>query len=144
MAFQQEHPEPVVSVGILTRNGGAVFVKVLEALGRQKTDWTFEVVVLDSMSKDDTAKRAEAFGAAVHPYKPAKFRFGTARDTLFEKCRGKVIVTISQDVVPADEHWLARLAEPVLTGKADATVGEQTPPPGAYTFYWDYHASWLR
>lgn len=145
MPLDTHHPEPVVSVGILTRNAGRLFERVLDALAGQRTPWPFELVVLDSASKDGTEKLAEARGARVIPYRPPRFLFGAARDALFSHLRGRrVLVTISQDVVPASADWLARLVAPILDGRADATVGEQAPAPGSYAFYWDYHASWMR
>jgi rhamnosyltransferase len=144
MPLAPGHSQPLVSVGILTRNAGKLFGRVVDALSKQFTAWPFEIVILDSGSKDGTDKYAESRGVRVIPYKPAKFRFGTARDTLFDNCRGQVIVTISQDVIPADEHWLSNLVMPILDGRADATTGEQRPAPGEYAFYWDYHGSWMR
>src|SRR3954452_1190972 len=144
MPFDPSHPQPRVSVGILTRNAGKLFGRVIDALSKQVTEWPFEVVILDSGSKDGTDKYPEAGGVRVVPYKPAKFRFGTARDTLFENCRGEVIVTMSQDVIPGDERWLTNMVGPILDGAVDATVGEQRPAPGEYAFYWDYHGSWMR
>jgi rhamnosyltransferase len=144
MPFEPNHPQPRVSVGILTRNAGKLFARVIDALSKQQAPWPFEIVILDSASKDGTDSYAESRGVRVVPYRPAKFRFGTARDTLFENCRGEVIVTMSQDVVPADEHWLVKMVQPILDGQADATVGEQRPAPGEYAFYWDYHGSWMR
>jgi rhamnosyltransferase len=144
MPFQPQESSPVVSVGILTRNGGELFHRVLESLREQETPWPFEIVLLDSASRDGTDQYAAANGARVVPYKPKKFKFGPARDVLFENCRGQVVVTISQDVRPANSDWLVRLAQPILDGQADATIGEQAEPPGQYTFYWDYHGSWLR
>ena len=144
MPFDPTNPNPRVSVGILARNAGPLFARVLDALAAQETPWPFEVVVLDSASKDGTDRLAADRRARVIPYRPAKFRFGTARDTLFENCRGEAIVAISQDVIPADAHWLARIITPILDGRADATVGEQVPVPGEYAFYWDYNGSWMR
>src|SRR5689334_19565302 len=144
MPFDPKHPQPRVSVGILARNAGKLFGRVIDALSKQQTDWPFEVVVLDSASKDGTDQYAESRGCRVIAYRPTKFRFGTARDTLFDNCRGEVIVTISQDVVPGDERWLTKMVAPILDGRADATVGEQRPAPGEYAFYWDYHGSWMR
>lgn len=144
MGFDSSHPAPKVSVGILTRNAGKLFGRVVNGLSKQLTDWPFEVVILDSGSKDGTDSYASSRGVRVVPYKPAKFRFGTARDTLFENCRGEVIVSISQDVVPGDEKWLAKLVAPILSGEAEATSGEQRAAPGEYAFYWDYHGSWMR
>lgn len=144
MAMDSQHSGPKVSVGILTRNAGRLFHTVMEALRGQEMPWPFEVVVLDSASRDGTDRYAQEHGARVEAYRPAKFKFGAARDRLFELCRGEVIVTISQDVVPATRTWLADLVWPILEGKADATVGDQTVPPGGYAFYWDYHGSWMR
>jgi rhamnosyltransferase len=144
MPFDPANHAPRVSIGILTRNAGKLFGRVVDALSKQTTPWPFEIVILDSASKDGTDTYAISRGVRVIPYKPAKFRFGTARDTLFENCRGEVIVTMSQDVIPGDEHWLAKLTTPILEGRADATVGEQRPAPGEYAFYWDYHGSWMR
>src|SRR5436853_7916249 len=97
MPFDPSHSTPKVSVGILTRNAGKLFHQVMDALAAQQTPWPFEVVLLDSASKDGTDRYAADHGARVVPYKPAKFKFGVARDTLFENCRGEVLVTISQD-----------------------------------------------
>jgi rhamnosyltransferase len=144
MPFDPIHPSPKVSVGILTRNAGKLFREVMDALKAQETPWPFEVVLLDSGSKDGTDQYAAGAGAKVVGYKPKKFKFGTARDVLFENCRGEIIVTISQDVVPSTNDWLERLVRPILEDTADATIGEQAEPPGGYTFYWDYHGSWLR
>jgi rhamnosyltransferase len=144
MPFDPTHPSPRVSIGILTRNAGPLFRQVMDALKSQRTPWPFEVVLLDSASKDGTDSFAAAQGARVVPYKPKKFKFGVARDVLFESCRGEVLVTISQDVVPSTPNWLELLVRPIFEDTADATIGEQAEPPGGYTFYWDYHGSWLR
>src|SRR5687768_500480 len=55
MPFEPNHPGPKVSVAILTRNGGALFHRVIEALISQQTEYPFEIVILDSASKDETA-----------------------------------------------------------------------------------------
>ena len=144
MSFDPTHPSPKVSIGILTRNGGKLFHKVMESLESQNTPWPFEIVLLDSNSKDGTDQYGQSRHATVVPYKPAKFKFGLARDTLFENCKGEIIVTISQDVVPASDQWLINMVAPILSNSADAAIGEQAEPPGIYTFYWDYHGSWLR
>src|SRR4051812_30105076 len=138
MSYAPNHPQPKVSIAILTRNGGTLFHKVVDALVSQKLDAPFEIVILDSASKDDTLAFAESKQVKAVPYRPARFRFGAARDYLFEQTRGEIIVTISQDVLPANPSWLKTLIEPILENKADAAIGEQLPHPGGYAFYWDY------
>ena len=144
MSFEPTHPHPKVSIGILTRNAGPFFHRVIDALINQQTNLPFEIVILDSASKDDTVSFAKSKNVKAVHYRPAKFRFGAARDYLFDQPRGEIIVTISQDVLPASPTWLATLIQAILDDKADATVGEQLPHPGGYAFYWDYHGSWLR
>ena len=89
MPFNPSNSAPRVSVGLLTRNAGKLFGRVIDAISKQASEWPFEIVILDSGSKDGTDKYAESRGVRVVPYKPAKFRFGTARDTLFDNCRGE-------------------------------------------------------
>jgi rhamnosyltransferase len=145
MPFEPNHPQPRISVGLLLRNGGAVFRRVLPELSAQQTPWPFEIVALDSGSRDGSDQFAAEQGARVIAYRPeGKYRFGPARDRLFDECRGEVIVTLSADVIPASSDWLVKLTRPILEGCAEATVGEQVPPPGEYAFYWDYHGSWMR
>jgi len=144
MPFEPTNLHPKISIGILTRNAGPLFRRVIDALITQQTDLPFEIVILDSASKDDTVPFAESKNVKAVPYRPAKFRFGSARDYLFDHTHGEIIVTISQDVLPASATWLQTLIQPILDNKADATVGEQLPYPGGYAFYWDYHGSWLR
>ncbi len=62
MGFEINSTSPRVSVGILTRNGGKLFHKVMEGLIGQQTPWPFEVVILDSASKDGTDTHAAARG----------------------------------------------------------------------------------
>src|SRR6185436_18568397 len=84
MPFAPNHPQPKVSIGILTRNAGPLFHRVIDALINQQTDLPFEIVILDSASKDDTVSFAESKNVKAVPYRPAKFRFGSARDYLFD------------------------------------------------------------
>ena len=43
-----------VSIVIPTKNGGHLFEKVLDAVFKQKTEYEYEVICLDSGSKDGT------------------------------------------------------------------------------------------
>ena len=43
-----------VSIVIPTKNGGHLFEKVLDAVFKQKTEYEYEVICVDSWSKDGT------------------------------------------------------------------------------------------
>ena len=43
-----------VSIVIPTKNGGHLFEKVLDAVFKQKTEYEYEVICVDSGSKDGT------------------------------------------------------------------------------------------
>src|SRR5205814_10450182 len=100
MPFDSNHPHPKVSIGILTRNAGPLFHRVIDALINQRTDLPFEIVILDSASKDDTGPFAESKNVRAIPYRPANLRCGSARDYRFDQTRGELISTISHDVRP--------------------------------------------
>lgn len=126
----------MISVGILTYNGGTVFQRVLRALQAQEMEEEWEVVLLDSGSEDGTPERAEQMcDARVHRIAPEDFSFGTSRDHLFSLCDGEFIVTISQDAVPAHAQWLKAITRPLVDGRADIVQGFETIK--EKPFYWD-------
>ncbi|HEX7069202.1 MAG TPA: glycosyltransferase, partial [Rhodothermales bacterium] len=125
----------LISVAILTKNGGHAFEEVLRALSRQVCPIPHEVVILDSGSRDGTLDAAKAAGAHIHQIRPSEFSFGESRDLLFSKCNGDVIATISQDALPEGDRWLDALTEPLRNGEADVVQGHEKMDDK--TFYWD-------
>src|SRR6266446_1517104 len=121
MSFEPNHPRPKVSIGILTRNAGPLFHRVIDSLIAQQTDLPFEIVILDSASKDDTVSFAESKNVKAIPYRPGKFPFVSTLDYLFHLTRGEILVTISQDVLPASPTWLQTLIQPFFFNDAAAT-----------------------
>lgn len=125
----------LISISILTRNAGEAFPEVLAALRRQVIDLPTEIVLLDNGSTDGTLAVARAAGAVVHTMPPEDFSFGESRDRLFSLCRGPYIVALSQDAVPADDHWLDRLTRPLRDGTADIVQGLEVM--ADKPFFWD-------
>src|SRR4030095_13481464 len=106
MPLDSSHPQPKVSVGIMTKNSGPVFRRVMEALHAQETPWPFELVVVDCGSTDGTREYAASCGALMHEYRVEKWRYGPARDYMLERCRGEALLVMSADVIPATPDWL--------------------------------------
>ena len=62
----------------------------------------------DSGSRDGSA-RARARRTARRVIAVERFSHGGTRNLLMERARGAHVAFLTQDAVPADEHWLARL-----------------------------------
>jgi glycosyltransferase involved in cell wall biosynthesis len=101
----------LVSVAIPVRDGGAVLVDALEAVRRQalREGVEVELVVCDSGSRDGSRAAARARGAEVIEIAPREFSHGGTRNLLMQRTGGEVVAFLTQDAVPAGEHWLARL-----------------------------------
>lgn len=128
MAAQPHH----VSVVIPTKNGGPLFLELLDQLRRQRASFACEYVFVDSGSTDGTVEAARKFGATVHEIPATQFNHGETRNLAISSCSGDIVVLLTQDAIPADAHLLEELVAPLLT---DATIAgayaRQSPRPEA-------------
>lgn len=67
----------------------------------------------------------------------SEFNFGSTRDLAFGATRAPVIVTLSADVVPANNEWLHEITDPIRNDIADAVMGRDICPPGWRGFCWE-------
>jgi rhamnosyltransferase len=131
---------PKVSVVILTKNAGPKFRSTLENVAGQRTGHTFEIIVVDSGSKDETLDIANEFRARTFTIRPEDFTFGLTRNYGFSLSRGEYIATISQDAVPRDSDWLENLVRPFLMKpEVVAVQGAEAFPSDGTVFYWLKH-----
>lgn len=100
-----------VSVALPVRDGAATLREVLATVRAQRLDAPVELVVIDSGSRDDSVAIARSFGAVVEEIAPAAFSHGGTRNALMELAGGTHVAFLTQDSVPADERWLARLLD---------------------------------
>lgn len=96
-----------VTVAIPVRDGGALLVRTLAALARQRVE--HELLVCDSGSRDGSADVARSHGARVVEIAPARFSHGGTRNLLMSEARGEHVALLTQDAEPVDERWLERL-----------------------------------
>jgi rhamnosyltransferase len=117
----------VISVLIPVKDGGSDLVRCLEAIARQNVGDEVEVVVVDSASSDGSADRARELGARVHEIPAGEFVHGATRNLAASLSGGDVLVFTTQDAVPADERWLARLVGALEGDGVAGAYGRQLP-----------------
>lgn len=137
--------DPLVSIVLLTRNGGSGLRDLVEAIALQRADFATEVVAVDSGSTDGTAEWLEQ-SPHVHQVvriPPAQFNHGTTRNLGIQRAHGALAVLVVQDAVPASDQWLAHLVAPL---RRDPQVAgafcRQRPRPDARAITVDYLERW--
>jgi glycosyltransferase involved in cell wall biosynthesis len=117
---------PSASVIVPARDAAATLPRTLAALGAQRGDVDFEVIVVDDDSTDDTARLAGEHGATVvagDGSGPA-----LARNRGVAATRAPALAFLDADCEPAP-GWLA--AGLRALEHADVVQGAVAPPPGA-------------
>ena len=116
-----------VSAVIPTLNGAATLPALLAALKRQKGRGLYEIIAIDSGSRDATRELLGAAGATILDLGGSRFGHGSARNRAAAAARGDVLLFVTQDVGPIGDEWL----EPLLAALADSNVaaafGRQVP-----------------
>ena len=119
-----------VSVVIPVLNAAKYLPTLLPAIFNQKPLAPFEVILVDSTSKDNTREIAETFkDVRVIPIQ--KFSHGGARNLGVRSATGDIVVLMTQDATPRDDQWLVKLLEPFANEKVAATYSRQVPYPDA-------------
>jgi glycosyltransferase involved in cell wall biosynthesis len=119
-----------VTVAIPVRNGGELFLDVLQALEAQSVE--HELVVCDSGSTDGSLELAREHAARVLEIAPGDFSHGGVRNRLMEAAAGTHVALLTQDSQPADPRWLERLLGGFeLAADVALVYGPYRPRPGA-------------
>ncbi|HTL53367.1 MAG TPA: glycosyltransferase family 2 protein [Planctomycetota bacterium] len=106
-------PAPLVSVFIPTYNGAATLPQVLAALRNQKTDFPYEIVAIDSSSRDTTREILAEHQVRFETIPSTQFNHGATRNAGVALCHSEFVALMTQDALPADDQFLQRLAEPL-------------------------------
>ncbi len=121
----------VATVAVLTFNGERYLREILAALRAQEFDGEVEVLVIDSGSTDATlAIIAEFPEVRLHQIPNSEFGHGRTRNLAARLAVGEYIAFLTHDAIPADEHWLTELIEPLRSfPDVVAVLGKQRPRP---------------
>jgi rhamnosyltransferase len=122
-----EHVAPDISVTLLTRNAGPLLERVLRGVREQETARRIEIVAVDTSSTDTTRDILTHFGARVSIIEPKAFNFGLTRDLVFEQAAAPIVVSLSQDAVPAHAKWLEHLVAPLSERDVAVSCGRSLP-----------------
>lgn len=118
---------PDVSIVIPTLNGGALFRRVLDAVRRQATSRSVEILCIDSGSTDDTVAIGKELGTEVTTIPRTEFNHGETRNLGIGKASAEIVVLMTQDALPVDDRWLEALLEPFTDERVAGTYARQIP-----------------
>lgn len=130
MSKQTESPYIKASVVIPVKNGGALLADVLTTVMDQQAPWPFDLLVIDSGSRDGSQDRVRNLDIRLHEIKPEDFGHGKTRNLGASLTAGEFIVFLTQDALPANREWLSRLvAAAELTTDTAGAFGKHLPYP---------------
>ncbi len=119
-----------ISIVIRTKNEGKTLPKTLEGIYTQKIDKTFEIIIVDSGSTDDTLEIAEKFNCKILKIPPEKFTYPYALNFGTQKAIGDIVVYISAHSPPVDDYWLYHLTKHFSDHNVAAVRGRDVPIKG--------------
>ncbi|WNG56790.1 glycosyltransferase [Archangium gephyra] len=122
---------PLVTVIIPVKNGGGLLRECLAAVFSQQTDFPYEVLCVDSGSRDDSLDIIRSFPARLMRIEPADFGHGRTRNMAIQNSPSPFVALLTQDAVPDDTAWLRELISPMRENEEVAGVfGRHKPHPG--------------
>ena len=115
-----------VSVIIPTLNAESYLPPLFHALKNQ-THVPEEILIVDSESTDNTVKLAREEGIRVLPVRRSEFDHGGTRNLAAEEATGEVLFFLSQDALPADEHYIEEMLKSLGQENVVMTSARQLP-----------------
>ena len=115
-----------VSVVIPTFQAEGGLPLLLQKL-REQITLPFEIIVVDSSSSDKTVEIAREYQCVVSIISKNQFRHGTTRNYAAGLAKGEILVFLTQDVLPANQHFLAELSRPIHEDRVAASTARQIP-----------------
>ncbi len=117
-----EGDAPEVSVVVPTSATAGIGRGLLDGLAAQQLDRAREVIAVDRGSPAEALEAWRAEGLRVVSVDGPAGRTGAALNAGAAAARGRVLVFVAPDAIPADPAWLARLVAPFDDERAPAAV----------------------
>ncbi len=115
----------LASIIIPTKDEEANIGRCLEAVYGQSVDFPFEVLVIDSGSRDRTVEIARKHPVRLLEIAAADFHHARTRNLGGANSAGKYLVFLSSDAFPADNRWLSALLRNFEEPSIAAVYGRQ-------------------
>ncbi|MDN5275175.1 MAG: Rhamnosyltransferase [Candidatus Saccharibacteria bacterium] len=126
------------TIVIPTYNGQDHLRAIFVAIFKQKVDFDYEVLVIDSGSTDNTVDIIKKFESKHENIRfieipNSEYGHGKTRDYAAHEARGEIVVYISHDAIPAHPRWLYEMVKPFeLNEKIVGVMGKQVPRPKCF------------
>ena len=124
----------MISIIIRTKDEERNIDQVLRNIYTQEIRHKFEVIVVDSGSRDKTLEIVNQYDVKLINIPESKFSYGYSLNYGISRSSGDIICSLSAHCIPEDKSWLSELVTPILEKKADATYGRQIPIKGINPF----------
>ena len=136
---------PYVTVFVPTWNGGALFETVLAKVLSQRTNFEYEVLCIDSGSRDGTldAIRAKPDVRLIE-IPNEEFNHGLTRNRAVREARGEIVALLTQDAEPLDENWLQALVDVFDDPEVAGAYCHQIPREDCNPFQRERLRGWTR
>lgn len=116
-----------VSIIIPTYNAEKYLPNLLKKLTLQ-TFKNYELVIIDSSSKDKTIEIAKKYTKNIYIILQNEFDHGGTRTLSAKHCKGDILIFLTQDALPYDEHTIENILKPFIENpKVGAAYGRQIP-----------------
>ena len=105
-----------MSVIIPTKNGGGLLRRVVDEVLNQKTDFDYDLTIIDSGSTDGVIDAISKLGNSkiqIIEISSEEFGHGRTRNQAIAQTTGQYIAVITQDATPASDYWLQNLVRDI-------------------------------
>lgn len=125
----------LVTIILLLKNAEKYLPEQLEKIFSQNVSFDYEILAIDSGSKDRTQEILRANPAVqVIQITPGSFNHGETRNLGARNANkeSKYLVYLTQDAIPSDNRWLANLVAPLMADeKLAGAFSRHIPRPNA-------------
>ncbi|MFQ6081795.1 MAG: glycosyltransferase family 2 protein [Candidatus Aminicenantia bacterium] len=115
--------EVTFSVIIFTKNSISTIKDLVESLKTQKVNHNYEIICVDSGSKDGTVEYLKSNNMRLIQIPEREFHHSRTRMRAAKLAKGKFVIFLTDDILPTGSYFLENLTKPVLEGKAEASYG---------------------
>ena len=114
-----------ISLIIPTYNAEAYLPALLERLTQQTI--SFELIIIDSSSTDDTLKIAQNYTEHIMSIKKESFDHGGTRTQAAKYATGEIVIFLTQDALPYDNTSIEKIVSLFENEAIGAAYGRQLP-----------------